>query len=185
MKQGKVRAIGLSNETPYGVHEFISVAERRGYTKISSVQNPYCLIGRMAENGLDEMLFKLDITFLGYSPLAFGLLTGKYDRGLMSNAGTPRNSRLALYESVRKQRWGKSYSLEVAIIYNKLARDVGLTPAEMALAFCYRKKLLGSTIIGVTSLGQLKENIKAFSIQLGSELLTRIDEIRYIKRDPV
>jgi len=186
VKEGKVRAIGVSNETPYGIYEFVRISEKLGYQKIITIQNPYCLIGRMAENGLDEMLFNLGITFLGYSPLAFGLLTGKYDQGIsVGGASLSGGPRLELYESVRNQRWGKKQSLEVAIKYNKLAREFGLKPSQMALAFCYGKKLLGSTIIGVTSLNQLKENIDAISINLSPELLSKIDEVRYIYRDPV
>ena len=185
VRQGKVRAIGLSNETPYGVHEFISVAKSRGYTKISSVQNPYCLIGRMAENGLDEMLVKLGISFLGYSPLAFGLLTGKYDLDGVDGLVPQNNSRLAMYQSMRKQRWGKSRSQKVSLTYNMLARELGMKPAQMALAFCYHKKFVGSTVIGVSNLNQLKENIDALSIELGTEILSKIDEIRYINGDPV
>lgn len=185
VQQGKVRAIGLCNETPFGVSQFMRVAKNNNLTDISSVQNPYCLIGRAAENGLDEMLFNYKVSFLGYSPLGFGLLTGKYDEFGVGDPRSPKNARLSLYESMRNQRWGKPFPWEVARIYNKLARENGLTPAQLALAFCYQKKLVSSTIIGVTSIGNLKENLAALSITLNQDLLDRIDQIRYLKRDPV
>jgi len=183
--QGKVRTIGLCNETPFGVSEFIRVADKNNLANIATVQNPYCLIGRAVENGLDEILFNKKISFLGYSPLAFGLLTGKYDEFGAGDLRSPTNARLSLYESMQNQRWGKQYSQEVARIYNKLARDNGLTPVQLALAFCYQKKLVSSTLIGVTSKDNLRENLDATSIKLEPELLKKIDEIRYLKRDPV
>lgn len=185
VQQGKVRAIGVCNETPFGVSQFMRVAENNNITNISSVQNPYCLIGRAAENGLDEMLFNYQVSFLGYSPLGFGLLTGKYDEFGVGDPRSPKNARLSLYESMRNQRWGKQFAQEVARIYNKIARENGLTPVQLALAFCYQKKLVSSMIIGVTSNNNLKENLDAVSINLDPEILKKIDEIRYLKRDPV
>ncbi len=185
VQQGKVRAIGLCNETPFGISEFMRLAIKNNLTKVSSVQNPYCLIGRAAENGLDEMLFNYKVSFLGYSPLGFGLLTGKYDEFGVGDPRSPKNARLSLYESMRNQRWGKQFAQEVATIYNNLARDNSLTPAQLALAFCYQKNLVSSTIIGVTSKDNLRENLGAISVNLEPELLKKIDEIRYLRRDPV
>lgn len=185
VKQGKVRAIGLCNETPFGVSEFIKAAQKNNITEISSIQNPYCLIGRAAENGLDEMLFNLNISFLAYSPLAFGLLTGKYDEFGVGDLRSPKNARLSLYESMRDQRWGRKFAHEVAKIYNNLAKEHGFTPVQLALAFCYHKSLVSSTIIGVTSIENLKENLAAIAIIVESELLRKIDEVRYLNRDPV
>ncbi len=121
VRQGKVRAIGLCNETPFGASEFIRGAQKSNLTQISSVQNPYCLISRAAENGLDEMLFNLKISFLGYSPLAFGLLTGKYDESGVGGALSPQGARLTKYESMRNQRWGRQLAHELAKKYNNLA----------------------------------------------------------------
>jgi len=185
VKSGKVRAIGLSNETPYGIHEFIKLAEQNNLTKISSIQNPYCLIGRNAEIGLDEMLFKLDIAFLAYSPLAFGLLTDKYDITTEGSLYAPPNVRLFLYESMRKQRWGKERAIKVAKIYNELAKDNGLSPVQLALSFCYQNGLVSSTIIGVTNLVQLEENIKVINYRLDQSLICKINEIRYLYGDAV
>ena len=180
VKAGKVKAIGLSNESPYGVHEFVRLAEQHGLPRVATVQNPYCLINRSYENGLDETCHRLGVSLLAYSPLGFGLLSGKYDEtGLVGDAG-----RMALYESMRKQRWGRPEALDTARRYNALARDHGLTPSQMALAFCYTNWRVASTIIGVTSMTQLDECLDAWDTTLSPELLAEIDKIRWENRDP-
>ncbi|MDO9146504.1 MAG: aldo/keto reductase [Hydrogenophaga sp.] len=180
VKAGKVKAIGLSNETPYGVHEFVRLAEQHGLPRVDTVQNPYCLINRSYENGLDETCSRLGVSLLAYSPLGFGLLTGKYDAtGLVGDAG-----RMSLYDSMRKQRWGRPEALDAARRYNTLARDHGLTPLQLALAFCYRDWRVASTIIGVTSLTQLDECLDAWGTELSPALLAEIDKIRWELRDP-
>ena len=180
VKAGKVRAIGLSNESPYGVHEFVRLAEQHGLPRVHTIQNPYCLVNRSFENGLDETCHRLGVSLLAYSPLGFGLLTGKYDEsGLVGDAG-----RLALYESMRKQRWGRPDALVASRRYNALARDHGLTPSQLALAFCYRNWRVASTIIGVTSMAQLDECLDAWDTTLSPELLAEIDQIRWTLRDP-
>ena len=179
---GKVRAIGLSNETPYGVHEFVRLAEQHGLPRVASVQNVYCLLARGLENALDESLHRLGVSLLAYSPLGFGLLTGKYDVSGTSGPSAP-DGRIARFESMRKQRWGRDEAFAAALKYNALARDSGLTPTQMALAFCYTKWQVASTIIGVTSLAQLDEDIDAFGISLSAELLSEIDKIRWVDRD--
>ena len=184
VKAGKVRAIGLSNETPYGVHEFVRLAEQHGLPRVASVQNPYCLLNRTYENALDETCHRLGVSLLAYSPLAFGLLTGKFDASGTTGPGAPEGARMARYESVRKQRWGRPEALQAARRYNQLARAHGLTPTRMALAFCYTKWQVASTIIGVTSLAQLDEDLDAWGTQLSPELLTQIDAIRWELGDP-
>jgi aryl-alcohol dehydrogenase-like predicted oxidoreductase len=180
VKAGKVKAIGLSNESPYGVHEFVRLAEQHGLPRVATVQNPYCLINRSYENGLDETCHRLGVSLLAYSPLGFGLLSGKYDEtGLVGDAG-----RMALYESMRKQRWGRPEALDTARRYNTLAREHGLTPSQMALAFCYTNWRVASTIIGVTSMTQLDECLDAWGTTLSPELLAEIDKIRWESRDP-
>ena len=180
VKAGKVKAIGLSNESPYGVHEFVRLAEQHGLPRVATVQNPYCLINRSYENGLDETCHRLGVSLLAYSPLGFGLLSGKYDEtGLVGDAG-----RMALYESMRKQRWGRPEALDTARRYNALAREHGLTPSRMALAFCYTNWRVASTIIGVTSLAQFDECLEAWGTTLSPELLIEIDKIRWESRDP-
>jgi aryl-alcohol dehydrogenase-like predicted oxidoreductase len=184
VKQGKVRYIGLSNETPYGVHEFVRLAEEHKLPRIATVQNVYCLISRALENGLDETMQRLGVSLLAYSPLGFGLLTGKYDQGGTEGPDAPKNARIAKYESVRKQRWGRPDALAAARRYNQLARDHGMTPAQMALAFCYTKWQVASTIIGVTTLAQLEEDLDAWGTKLAPEVLAEIDKIRWEIRDP-
>lgn len=180
VKAGKVQTIGLSNESPYGVHEFVRLADQLGLPRVATVQNPYCLINRSYENGLDETCHRLNVDLLAYSPLGFGLLTGKYDEtGLVGDHG-----RMALYESMRAQRWGRPEALAAAQRYNALAREHGLTPSQLALAFCYRNPKVASTIIGVTSLAQLDQCLDAWDVQLSPELLKAIDAIRWEHRDP-
>jgi aryl-alcohol dehydrogenase-like predicted oxidoreductase len=182
-RQGKVRAIGLSNESPYGVHEFVRLAEQHDLPRIASVQNVYCLISRGVDNGLDETMHRLGVSLLAYSPLGFGLLTGKYDASGTEGPQAP-NGRIGRYESVRKQRWGRPEALAAARRYNALAREHGMTPARMALAWCYTNWRVASTIIGVTSLPQLEENLDAWGTKLAPELLAEIDKIRWELRDP-
>ena len=184
VKAGKVRYIGLSNETPYGVHEFVRLAEQHGLPRVATVQNPYCLINRTWENGLDETCHRLGVSLLAYSPLGFGLLTGKYDASGHTGPGAPVGARIASYESVRKQRWGRQEALVAARRYNQLARDHGMTPTQMALAFCYTKWQVASTIVGVTSVAQLDEDLNAWGTTLSPEVLTQIDAIRWELRDP-
>jgi aryl-alcohol dehydrogenase-like predicted oxidoreductase len=183
VKQGKVRHIGLSNETPYGVHEFVRLAEQHNLPRIATVQNAYCLINRSVENGLDETMHRLNVSLLAYSPLGFGLLTGKYDESGLDGPATPRDARIGKFESVRGGRWGRADALAAARRYNQLARENGLTPTKMALAFCYTKWQVASTIIGVTSLAQLEENLDAYGTTLSPELLAEIDKIRWQMRD--
>lgn len=151
---------------------------------MASVQNPYCLLNRTYENALDETCHRLGVSLLAYSPLAFGLLTGKFDTSGTTGPGAPEGARMARYESVRKQRWGRPEALQAARRYNQLARDHGLTPTRMALVFCYTKWQVASTIIGVTSLAQLDEDLDAWGTQLSPELLTQIDAIRWELGDP-
>ena len=184
VKAGKIRAIGLSNETPYGVHEFVRLAEQHGLPRVATVQNPYCLINRTVENGLDETMHRLGVSLLAYSPLGFGLLTGKYDKSGIEGPDAPKDARIGKFESVRKQRWGRPEALTAARRYNALAQANGLTPTQLALAFCYTKWQVASTIIGVTSVAQLDEDIDAFQTKLSAEVLAEIDKIRWDIRDP-
>ncbi|MDD2926321.1 aldo/keto reductase [Rhodoferax sp.] len=184
VQAGKVRAVGLSNETPYGVHEFVHLAERYGLPRVATVQNSYSLLNRSVENALDETLHRLQVSLLAYSPLAFGLLTGKYDHSGLTGADAPAQSRLTRYETTRKQRWGRPEALEATRAYSALAREHGLTPTQLALAFCYTKWQVASTIIGVTSVAQLEEDLDVWGTALPPELLQQIDALRWKLRDP-
>ena len=184
VRSGKVRAVGLSNETAYGVHEFVRLAEQHGLPRVASIQNAYCLLNRTHENGLDESCHRLGVSLLAYSPLAFGLLTGKYDQSGLTGPDAPMNARIAKFESTRKQRWGRPEALAAARRYNALARENGMTPSQFALAFCYTKWQVASTIIGVTSVAQLDEDLNAWGTTLSPEVLKQIDAIRWDIRDP-
>ncbi len=182
VKAGKVRAIGLSNETPWGLMEFVRVAEQHGLPRVVSVQNPYCLINRVLDNGLDEAMHRLGVGLLAYSPLGFGNLTGKYDERGFDDPTS--QGRMALFERMKQQRWGRPESLAAARRYNALARAHGLTPTAMALAFCCTNWRVACTIIGVTSVAQLDECLDAWGTTLNQDLLAEIDKIRWEMRDP-
>ena len=184
VKAGKVRYIGLSNETPYGTHEFVRLAEQLGLPRVVSVQNPYCLTNRTFDNAMDETCHRLNVGLLAYSPLGFGALTGKYDKSGFEGQGAPTDARIGKFESVRKQRWGRESALAATRLYSQLARDNGMTPTQMALAFCYTRWCVASTIIGVTSVAQLEENINAYGTSLSADVLAEIDAIRLVHRDP-
>ena len=182
VETGKVRHVGLSNETPWGVGEFLRLADAEGLPRIASVQNAYSLLNRSVDNGLDEVLHREQVSLLAYSPLGFGLLSGKYDAAGFDD---PANrGRLSVFDSMRKQRHGRVEALTTARLYNALAREHGLSPAQLALAFCYRNWRVASTIIGVTTIEQLDENIEAWEIDLEPEVLEAIDRIRWQHRDP-
>lgn len=183
VKAGKVRCIGLSNETPWGVSEFVRLAEQHGLPRPVSVQNPYALTSRALDNGLDETLYRHGVSMLAYSPLAFGALTGKYDDSGLHVDGLPPG-RLAMFDSMKRQRWARPEALHAARLYNALARRHGLTPTQLALAFCYRSWRVASTIIGVTTAAQLDANIDAWQVGLSTELLAEVDSIRWQHRDP-
>jgi aryl-alcohol dehydrogenase-like predicted oxidoreductase len=183
VQAGKVRHIGLSNETPWGLCEFVRLAEQHGLPRVASVQNPYALVNRSLDNGLDEAMFRTGVSLLAYSPLGFGTLTGKYD-GPGFDPALPALGRLAKFPSMRQQRWAREETLAAARQYNALARDHGLTPTQMALAFCYGSWRVASTIIGVTTRSQLDENLAAWGTTLAPELLAAIDAIRWRHRDP-
>jgi aryl-alcohol dehydrogenase-like predicted oxidoreductase len=183
VQAGKVRAVGLSNESSFGVHEFVRLAEQHGLPRVATVQNPYTLVNRSFENGTDETCHRLGVSLLAYSPLGFGLLTGKYDATGLTAPEAPRG-RLALFENFRAQRWGRPMAMDAARAYNNLAQEHGLTPTAMALAFCYRNWRVASTIIGVTSMAQLDECIDAWDVSLSPELLDAINAIRWTYRDP-
>ena len=152
--------------------------------RVAAVQNPYCLVNRTVENGLDESMHRLGVSLLAYSPLGFGLLTGKYDESGFEGANAPKEARIAKFESTRKQRWGRPEALAASRRYNALARANGMAPTQLALAFCYTKWQVASTIIGVTSVAQLDEDLNAWGTELSPELLKDIDAIRWELRDP-
>ena len=129
-----------------------------------------------------EAMYRSEVSLLAYSPLGFGSLTGKYDT--VGFTGAHETDRMTRFEAFRKQRWGRAEVLTAARKYNALARANGLTPTQMALAFCYTNWRVASTIIGVTTLAQLDEDLDAWGTSLSPELLAQIDAIRWSYRDP-
>jgi aryl-alcohol dehydrogenase-like predicted oxidoreductase len=129
-------------------------------------------------------MHRLGVSLLAYSPLGFGLLTGKYDKTGITDPAHKGIGRLSLFESMQKQRWGRPDALAAARRYNALALANGMTPTQMALAFCYTKWQVTSTIIGVTSVAQLDQDLDAWGTTLSAEVLAEIDNIRWDIRDP-
>ena len=171
VEAGKVRYIGLSNETPYGVMTFVEAARRHGLPVVTSLQNAYHLMNRSFETGgLAEACTELDVALLPYSPLAFGHLTGKY----LDDPQAP--GRITEFPHFG-QRYEKTNAGAATRAYVELAREHGLSPAQMAIAFTLRRPEVAATIIGATSLEQLDENIAAGELTLSEGLLAQIDEI--------
>ncbi len=178
VKQGKIRYIGLSNETPWGLMKFLSLSEKHALPRVVSIQNPYSLLNRSFEVGLAEISVREKCGLLAYSPLAFGMLTGKYDDGK-----NPKGARLTKYSGVYT-RYTKNKGKIISKEYNTLAKDFGLTPTQMALAFVNSKKFVTSNIIGATSLSQLEENINSVDIDLNHDLEEKINLIHQNQPNP-
>jgi aryl-alcohol dehydrogenase-like predicted oxidoreductase len=175
VKVGKVRHIGLSNETPWGVAEFVKCAEQLGLPKIITVQNAYHLMNRTFESGLAEVCRHANVGLLAYSPLAFGHLSGKY----LTDPNT--KGRITLFPGFG-QRYNKPNVPAAVKEYVRLARDAGLSPATMALAFARTRWFTSSVILGATSLQQLKENLDSAEVMLSAEVLDQIEAVH--KRYP-
>ncbi len=168
---GKARYIGLSNETPWGVMEYLRLAERKGYPRVQSIQNPYNLLNRTFEVGLAEMACREQVGLLAYSPLGFGVLSGKYAGGRR-----PEGARLTLYGDYYP-RYVTPLAVERTERYLALAREHGLSPAAMALAYVNSRPFVTANIIGATTLEQLAENIDSVDLTLDEEVLAGIEEI--------
>jgi len=170
VKAGKVRAIGLSNETPWGVMKYLALAEQKGLPRVASVQNPYSLLNRTYEIGLAEVSMREDCGLLAYSPMAFGVLSGKYLGG-----ARPEGARLSLFPYF--DRYVRGLTEHATERYVQLANDHGLDPAQMALAFVNRQPFVTANIIGATTTDQLKANIASLDVTLGMEVLEGIEVI--------
>jgi aryl-alcohol dehydrogenase-like predicted oxidoreductase len=177
VKAGKVRHIGVSNETPWGVAQFLRAAEKLGLPRIVSIQNPYSLLNRTYEAGLSEYAHRDNIGLLAYSPLAFGWLSGKYEGG-----ARPAGARISLFE--RFARYSKPQAIEATTRYVELAKRHGMSPAQFALAFVNSRPFVTSNLIGATSLDQLKENIASAEVKLSAEVLAEIDKLHELQPNP-
>jgi aryl-alcohol dehydrogenase-like predicted oxidoreductase len=172
VKAGKIRHIGVSNESAWGVCEYIKQAEMKGLPRIATIQNLYNLTARAFETSLmDEACYRTGVSLLAYSPLAFGQLTAKY----LDNPQA--RGRLTIYPPTWSPRYLRPAVIEATKEYAALARANGMTPTQMALAWCYSRWFVASTIIGATNLEQLKENIDAAQITLSDEVVKAIDAI--------
>ena len=168
---GKIKTIGLSNETPWGTMKFLELADREGLPRVESIQNPYGLLNRTYEIAMAEVSHREDVGLLAYSPLGMGLLTGKYRHG-----AKPEGSRMAVFE--RFTRYDGAETLEATEQYLQLADEHGLNPTHMALAFVNTRPFVLSNIIGATTMEQLKMNIDSLDVNLSKDVLKGIEAIQ-------
>ncbi|MFX4219654.1 MAG: aldo/keto reductase [Thalassobaculum sp.] len=168
---GKIRHIGLSNETPWGMMTFARLAEERGLPRVASVQNPYNLLNRSFEVGCAEVAIREDIGLLAYSPLAAGWLTGKYQGG-----ARPEGARMTLFPE-NFSRYTNDAAQAANAEYVQIARDNGLDPAQMALAYVNTRRFTTANIVGATKLEQLEANIASLDVRLSESVLAAIEEV--------
>ena len=176
IKSGKIRYVGLSNETPWGVSKYLQLSEQHGLPRMVSIQNPYHLLNRSYEVGLAEMSIRDQIGLLAYSPLAFGALTGKYLNGM------PENSRMKLFPNFK--RYTERKARKAVQSYVDIANEAGVSPTHLSLAYVNSRPFLTSNIIGATTMEQLKENISSIDVELSQEVIEKIDVVHKVIRDP-
>jgi aryl-alcohol dehydrogenase-like predicted oxidoreductase len=177
VKEGKIRHIGLSNETAWGVAQFLRAAEKFNLERVVSIQNPYSLVNRLFEINLAEFSHREQVGLLAYSPLAFGALSGKY-----LNGARPAGGRLTLYE--RFARYNSAQTSAAIAAYVALARQHELDPAQMALAYVNSRPFVTSNIIGATTIDQLRSNLNSIALQLSPEIIQAIDAIHKTQPNP-
>ncbi|MGM3192294.1 NADP(H)-dependent aldo-keto reductase [Dickeya dadantii subsp. dieffenbachiae] len=170
VRAGKIRYIGVSNETPWGVMRYLQLAEKHDLPRIVSIQNPYSLLNRSFEVGLAEISQHEGVELLAYSPLAFGTLTGKY-----LNGAKPAGARNTLFS--RFVRYSAPHTQQAIAEYVALAQKHGLDPAQMALAFVRQQPFVASTLLGATTQEQLKTNLDSLDLTLGEDVLTELEAI--------
>lgn len=177
VKAGKIRHIGLSNETPWGVMEFVHSAENSGLPKIVSIQNAYHLMNRTFESGLAEVCHHSNVGLLAYSPLAFGHLTGKY----LTEPNA--HGRINLFSGFG-QRYNKVNVPAASAAYVKIAQQAGLSPAQMALAYARTRPFTASVILGATTTAQLSENLNSMNINLSDDVIAQIESVHRLYPNP-
>jgi aryl-alcohol dehydrogenase-like predicted oxidoreductase len=170
VRDGKVRFVGLSNETPWGVMTFLKLAEQHGLPRPVSIQNAYNLVNRSFETGLSEIFYREQVSLLAYSPLGQGYLSGKYEGGAL-----PPHSRKTLFN--RLGRYEQGNGPKAISTYVALAKTHGLDPAQMAVAFAASRPFVTSAIIGATTMEQLKTDIAAADLKLSDAVLEDIEQI--------
>tara|TARA_B100001758_G_scaffold245801_1_gene259546 strand:- start:4121 stop:5155 length:1035 start_codon:yes stop_codon:yes gene_type:complete len=169
IKIGKIRHIGLSNENPWGIMKFIDYS-KQDLPKMITVQNPYSLLNRLFEVGSSEICKRENVGLLAYSPLGFGILTGKYFNGKM-----PKNSRLDLFPTLK--RYSNENSIKAAKLYEEVAKKHNISLTHLSLSFVNDRPFVTSNIIGATNLEQLKENIESINIKLSDEIISELNSI--------
>jgi aryl-alcohol dehydrogenase-like predicted oxidoreductase len=177
VKEGKIRHYGVSNETPWGVMRHVQESNQQDLSRVKTIQNPYCLLNRSYEVGMAEVSMRENIGLLAYSPLGFGVLTGKYFNDQM-----PEKSRLQLFPNY--SRYSNKQAMFLAEKYNDLAKNNNISLVELSLAFIEAQPFVTSTIIGATTMEQLKQNIATIDVSLTPELLEEIDEIHNLQPNP-
>ena len=177
VQAGKIRHVGLSNETPWGIMRFLQAAEGLELPRVVSVQNPYSLLNRSYEVGAAEVSWREHCRLLAYSPLGFGVLSGKY-----LNGARPPRARLTLFPDYT--RYSSPAAEKATAAYAELARAHGLDCAQMALAFVNSRPFLTSSIIGATTMEQLRSNIASIDLELSSEVLEGIQAIHAAHPNP-
>jgi len=176
--QGKIRYIGLSNETPWGFSKFLEISSKLNLPRVVSVQNPYNLLNRAYDIGMSEISCRENVGLLAYSPLAIGYLSGKYRNNQM-----PKNSRVGLYKDFWVRYREENAKRAVEDYYN-LAKENGLTLTQMSLAFVNSRPFMTSNIIGATTMEQLKENIGSVDIELDNKIIEKINLIHANNPNP-
>lgn len=176
-KAGKIRHIGVSNETPWGLMRYLHLAQEYDLPRAVSIQNPYNLLNRTFEIGLAEIAHREGCGLLAYSPMAFGVLSGKYRNGQQ-----PKGARLTLFD--RFDRYSNPQVQRATDEYVELALQEGLNPAQMALAYVTSRPFVTSNIIGATSLAQLDENLESINTRLSKEVLQGIEAIHTQQPNP-
>ncbi|MBC7643108.1 MAG: aldo/keto reductase [Flavobacterium sp.] len=176
IKEGKIKNIGISNETPFGLSRFLEESKYNNLPRIATIQNPYSLLNRLFEVGLSEMCYRESVGLLSYSPLGFGVLTGKHQSGIVGN------SRNGLFPQFT--RYTNDNCIKATNLYINLANEYGLSITELALAFVQNQQIVTSTIIGATTLEQLKENINTKDITLSEDIIAKINLIHSQIPDP-
>ena len=177
IKSGKIRYIGMSNETPYGLSKYIELSKNKNLPRMMSVQNPYNLVNRTYEIGMSEISIREKCGLLVYYPLATGALSGKYRKGQM-----PKNSRQALFKGW--ERHLNPLAMKAYEEYYKLAKEYDMTMAQLAQAFVNTRPFVTSNIIGATTMDQLKENIDSVNIELSDEIMEKINMIHNNNPNP-
>jgi aryl-alcohol dehydrogenase-like predicted oxidoreductase len=171
IQEGKIKNIGASNETPWGMMRFLEESKKHNLPRISTIQNPYSVVNRSFEVGMSEICYRENVGLLAYSPMAFGVLSGKF----LTGESHP-NARINLFPQFA--RYNSENTREATRLYNEIAKDFGLTLTELALAFIEKQPFVNSTIIGATNLQQLEQNINTINVSLSEEIMVEVEKVQ-------